>query len=357
MQIERLEQGNAIALVKLAQRILKQGGLVVFPSDTVYGLAANARSVEGVRKLFQFKERPLNQSVSIAVKDLNDAKHYVEINQVQEPLLQTLLPGPYTVVLPSKHAAITQLEAEDKTLGIRIPGYWFTNQLSHHLAFPYTATSANLHGRGPHHSVSALLNTLSAKKKALLDLIIDYGTLPSNLPSTVINLNGLTPQILRQGDFQCKLVGKYRSNTAAETRRLAAQLARQYRQSLKTKPVLFLLQGEMGSGKTVFSQGLGDAFEIRRIVSPTYVIYYEYRTNKHPKLRFHHFDLYRLESDNDLSVFSIPALLKPQNLLVFEWGEHLGSLSSQLKSSNYQTILVKLSDLGGDKRQFEVYEL
>jgi len=357
MQIKNLTRQNCQALIGLAQQVLKQNGLVVFPSDTVYGLAANALSASGVSKLFQFKERPQNQSVSIAVKNLADAEKYIEVSPVQRPLLQTLIPGPYTVVLPSKHLAVSQLEAEDGTLGIRIPDYWFTNKLSQLLPFPYTATSANLHSRGPHHSVQAFLKTLSAKKQALIDLIIDFGILPDNLPSTVVNLSGKTPKILRHGDYPFKLIDKYLSGSAEETRVFAGKLGEKYRRFLKNKPVLFLLQGEMGTGKTVFSQGLGEAYGIKKIVSPTYVIYYEYQSESAPLLKFHHFDLYRLESDNDLEVFRIPTLLKPNNLLVFEWGEHLGSLGSNLRNPAYQTILVKLTDLGSNKRQFEIYEI
>jgi L-threonylcarbamoyladenylate synthase len=357
MQIKKVNQENCQELVELAGEILRKNGLVIFPSDTVYGLAVNAESATAVSKLFQFKERPHNQSVSIAVKTLEEAKKYVSINPSQKPLLQTLLPGPYTIVLPSTHKAVRQLEAEDGSLGIRIPAYWFTKKLSNYLPFPYTATSANLHGRGPHHSIKALLNTLSTKKQGGIDLILDFGVLPANLPSTVINLTEQTPQILRQGNYHFKLTKKTLSLNPQQTRELAFELAMKYVKTLRTKPVLFLLQGEMGTGKTVFSQGLGEALGISRVVSPTYVIYYEYRSKKLPALKFHHFDLYRLENDTELSVFNIPTLLKPNNFLVFEWGTRLGSLGTLLKSSNYQTVLVKLTDLGPEKRQFEVFEL
>jgi len=357
MQIRRLTRNNRASIIKLASRLLEGNGLVVFPSDTVYGLAVNAKSTTAVAKLFQFKERPVSKSVSIAVKDLSDAKEYVKITASQTALLETLLPGPYTIVLPGKKGGVSQLMAEDKTLGIRIPDFWFTKELSAALSFPYTATSANLHSRKPHHSIEALLNTLSPKKQALIDLIIDYGTLPLNLPSTVINLAQETPKTLRQGEGQFKLLHKYHSSSAEETRILARKLASDYRSALCSTPIVFLLQGEMGSGKTVFSQGIGSAFGIGKIVSPTFVVYYEYRNKENPAFRLHHFDLYRLENETDLEVFQIPQLLKPNNLFVFEWGTRLGSFIPSLKQTTAKIILLKLSDLGNFNRQLEVYEL
>lgn len=354
MKILRLNKNNLQKIVAETARVLQNNGLVVFPSDTVYGLAANALSAAAIYKLFQFKNRPINQSVSIAVKKLKDAQNYAEINSNQITVLRTLLPGPYTVVLKSKRQVAISLEAENGTLGIRIPDYWFTQALSQALSFPYTATSANLHGHGPHYSVQSLINTLSKKKKALLDLVIDFGTLAYHKPSTVINLAGSTVSMLRQGDYGFKLVQEIEIGSAEETTKVAQKLLQKYKPVLTNRALVFILQGDLGTGKTVFTQGLGSGLGINNIVSPTFVIYYEYLSKK---IKLHHFDLYRIENNEDLRIFKIENFIKPNNILVFEWGERIGSIFSLFRSDSVKLILVKFSDVAETKRQLTVYEL
>src|SRR3989339_1425688 len=148
MQRVKLTQDNLKEVLTKTKMVLEKDGLVVFPSDTVYGLAVNANSKSAVGKLLEFKERPANKAVSIAAADLDNAQKFVEISPKEERVLSTLLPGKFTIVLPSKHKVDSRLEAEDKTLGIRLPDYFFTKALSQGVSFPYTATSANLHSKG-----------------------------------------------------------------------------------------------------------------------------------------------------------------------------------------------------------------
>ena len=357
MKIVKLTKKNLASVIKQTKSCLEKDGLVVFPSDTVYGLAANALSKTAIQKLYQFKNRPVNQSVAIAVANINSAKQYFRINTVQQSLLETLLPGPFTVVLESRHKVITQLEAENQTLGMRIPDYFFTQALSQSINFPYTATSANLHSKGPHYSVTALLNSLSDKKKQLLDLIIDYGSLPHNQPSTIINLTGNKIAILRQGDYLFKPVLKQKVISVEQTQLLAKQLLEKYLDQADNKALVMILQGDLGAGKTVFTQGLGHHLGINNIVSPTFVVYYEYLTHNPLVRKLYHFDLYQLESPEDFEPLAIDKLLIPGNLLVFEWGEKLGSVFSLIKSRKTLIILIKISELTRNSREFAVYQL
>ncbi|PJE64012.1 threonylcarbamoyl-AMP synthase, partial [Candidatus Roizmanbacteria bacterium CG10_big_fil_rev_8_21_14_0_10_45_7] len=139
-------QDEAIAS---AVSTLSKGGLVVFPSDTVYGLAADATSDTAVTALLSFKERAPGKPVSIAVRDMAMLEHYVSISANNRNVLSTLLPGPFTAVLPSKHRTVLSLEAEDGSLGVRIPSHFFVEALSSAYPHPYTATSANIAGKGP----------------------------------------------------------------------------------------------------------------------------------------------------------------------------------------------------------------
>lgn len=340
-----------------AASVLSNGGLVVFPSDTVYGLAANALSQRAVDKLFMFKDRPRGKAVSIAVKDLADAQKYVHMDSAQQKTLSVILPGAYTIVLPARHVANPKLEAEDQTLGIRIADYPFMRELSRKVDFPYTATSANIHARGPHYSIDAFLNTLSEKKKELLDLIIDYGELPHNLPSTIVNLSSPELPALRKGSSKLKLVKQKITTTPEETKMFAVSLLKKYEHTVAEKPLLFILQGDLGAGKTVFSQGLGNCLQTVHVVSPTFVLYYEYETKHSVISKLHHFDLYRVENTDDIKLLEIEHLLQPKNLLVFEWGERIGSLPQLLNNKPATVIFIQIDAIDEKTRKFTAYEL
>ena len=357
MRVIKLNKKNIKHILEKIKLILVNDGLVVFPSDTVYGLAANALSLTAVKKLLEFKQRPKEQSISVVVKNFKQAKQFVVISLNQQNILKTLLPGPYTIVLPSKHKVIKKLEAEDKTLGIRFPDYWFTQALSKAFPFPYTATSANLHGKGPHYSINSLLNTLSGKKKKLLDLVIDYGILPRHLPSTVINLSQPNLPCLRKGDFQFRLIKKCVSINEDQTKQIAKDLLKKNLSILKEKSLIFVLQGDLGTGKTIFVKGLGEFLGINNIVSPTFVLYYEYSTKHKFINKLHHFDLYRAKTKQDLKVLEIEKLLKPKNLLVFEWGEKISSIFSLLKANKAKILLVSLKEISAEQRKIIVYKL
>lgn len=355
MRIIKLTKSNWEKTLALAAAALKKDALVVFPSDTVYGLAANALSQKAVKQLLEFKDRPRGKAISIAVKNLAELNKYVHVNNL--PLLETLLPGPFTIVLPAKHKTVKELEAEDQTLGVRIPNHPFVSQLTAKLDFPITATSANISGRGPHYSISSLLNTLSNKKKQLLELVVDFGTLPHNPPSTVINLKQDSVKILRTGALRFCLVEKIISKNETETKNLAAKLLKKYQHFLLTKPLLFILKGELGAGKTIFTKGLGEALGITNIVSPTFVIYYEYLVKNKFVERLHHFDLYRLENKEDFNVLGIDKLLQPRNILVFEWGEKIGPYQQLIRSSQVLTLFIHFKESINNWRELKVFQL
>lgn len=357
MRIARLGRDNSRQIIKEVKTVLKRDGLVVFPSDTVYGLAANARSAQAVEKLLHFKDRPRGQSVSIAVKDYADIARHVEATPQQMEVLKTILPGPFTIVLPSKGRVSPRLEAEDGTLGVRLPDFGFIRKLSQTLDFPYTATSANLHGKGPHYSVPSLLHTLSRKKTGLLDLVIDDGELPRRLPSTVVNLTGTTVQTLRQGDVDLELVKRTDSQSEEQTKDVAKELLQTYLNDLKTQPLVFVLKGDLGAGKTVFAKGIGEYFGIDNVISPTFVLYYEYNLDREPAEKLHHFDLYRAETPEDMEVLGIDELLKSGQVLVFEWGEKIGSTSPLLSQKKITLFFVNIKEKGVHSRHLEIYRL
>ena len=113
------------ASVEKILQTLDSGGLVVAPSDTVYGLLVDATNETAVKKLLAFKNRPIGKPISIFVADYGMLSQQGDVQESQMQLLKRFLPGPFTVVFPSKHKVSRYLESEKGTLGIRIPSYPF----------------------------------------------------------------------------------------------------------------------------------------------------------------------------------------------------------------------------------------
>jgi L-threonylcarbamoyladenylate synthase len=327
-------------LLKIAS-VIKNGGLVLFPSDTVYILAVDSTNPVAVQKLLSFKNRWVGKAISIAVCDIDMAKKYVKLSKDTEKLYKRLLPGPFTVVSNGLHQVASGIEAENGTLGIRIPNSEYILKLVKYLNVPITATSANLSGRTPNYSVSSLLNTLSQKKKDMLDLVVDAGKLSKNLPSTVIDATQSELKILRRGDLITASSTSLISTSEIETGKIANFLYQKIIDKKLIGPIVLALSGDLGCGKTVFSQSLGKLLGIKsNITSPTFVIYNQYELYKSKYKSFLHFDLYRLNSESDFEDIKFKEHFKKNIIACIEWPENMGQENlSWLKShTNYFSI-------------------
>ncbi|MFQ5451968.1 MAG: L-threonylcarbamoyladenylate synthase [Candidatus Paceibacterota bacterium] len=354
MQILDIKTNSQKKLAQSALESLKKGELVVLPSDTVYGLAVDATNTSAVAKLISFKSRIPGKAISVFVGDLRRAKKYVEIGKRQEKLLQTLLPGAYTVVLSSRGKVVRGLESEERTLGVRIPDFEFINTLVSTYGRPITATSANISGRSPHYSVSSLLHSLPQKKKDMISLVVDFGALERRKPSTVIDLVDKGIKVLRKGDVVPDGTNeRFISNSVFETKRIAQELLKKYIGEAVKKPLVILLQGELGVGKTVFVKGIGKALGVDNIVSPTFVIYYEYGVRHKEVAKLVHVDLYRLESTDEFKHLGLEDMLMPKTIVCIEWGEKSAEIYPELKRKG-KVIYIKMVRIDEKKREVVV---
>jgi L-threonylcarbamoyladenylate synthase len=345
---------------------------VVFPSDTVYGLLVDVYNEEAVRKLIAFKNRPPGKPISVFV-DWDFLYELVLVSEKQKELLKNILPGPFTVVLRSKGKVCPLLESEKKTLGVRIPDYQPVNQLIKKIKKPVTATSANLSGRPPHYSIESLLKQLPESKKKLVDFVVDAGKLPRNKPSTVIDLVEENIKILRQGDILFTKVNTYLSRSEKETKKIAQFILGKLLKKDVKKPLIFIIEGDLGVGKTVFVKGMGEVLGIKNIVSPSFVVMYEYEI--HSKLKpeasgpsetcskppqtwsklkkLIHLDLYNVEEKEEFEYLKIEKYLAPGNLLAIEWGEKVGEIFDLLKEKG-EIVYVKMRYESEKERVIEV---
>jgi L-threonylcarbamoyladenylate synthase len=354
MKIIKLNKNSETTIINITLKALKKGGLVVFPSDTVYGLLCDATNEIAVKKLIEFKNRPPGKAISVfcSFELLNEL---VKINEKQQKIIKEILPGPFTIILPSKHKVVNLLESEKKSLGIRIPMYRYIEVLINKYNKPITATSANIAGRPAHYSINTLLDELSDKQKKLIDLIVDAGKLSRNKPSTVVDLTQPEIKILRQGDMDFLKTQTFLSKSADETKNIAKKIFKQKSNDFK-KPLIFIIEGELGVGKTVFIKGIGEILGINNIISPTFVIYYEYKvgTVHELSLRYlYHFDLYQIEDKEEFKHLGIEEFLKTGNILCFEWGEKAGEIFDLLKDRG-NIVYVRMRYVNEEEREIMI---
>ncbi len=179
-----------------AAAILAQGGLVVLPTDTVYGLAANANLESALRRVFAIKERPGDNPLPILLADADDiTRAAIEIPALAHELAAHFWPGPLTIVLRKSSSISNLVTAGQPTVGLRVPDHSLARSVLRYCDFPVAVTSANLSGEPAATTPEQVCATLSEQ----VDLLIDDGPCAGGAPSTVLDLAGARPRIVRHG--------------------------------------------------------------------------------------------------------------------------------------------------------------
>jgi len=354
MQVLNTETVSRPQLVKKAVEVLEKSGIIIFPTETCYGAGVDATNKRAVAKLLQYKGGRANKPISVAVADLEMAQKFVRINSIARHLYRNLLPGPLTVISASRGQVASQLESNNKTLGIRIPDNPLTLEIIRTFNKPLTATSANTSGKKPPYCLKDLIRYTTEKRLEFIDLFLDAGRLAHRLPTTVVDTTLNAPNVIRQGEITIKAAGAntFVSNSEKQTLRIAQNIFKKHRSLLSNSPLLFALQGELGAGKTVFAKGLGSAVNIKaNINSPTYTLIkqYPYRLQQ---LRgtFYHIDTWRMHDGKELLKLGLASLLQPHNLIAIEWLQKVKNILQKFQPQT-KIVWVLIKRLSLRKRQ------
>ncbi len=196
VKIESLDtEKSAYALAK-ASNIIKSGGLVVFPTETVYGLGADGTNASAAKKIFAAKGRPSDNPLIIHISDPTDAEKYTYTTPLYYKLVNAFMPGPLTVILQSKECIPLATRASLPTVAVRCPENKIARELIRLSGVPIAAPSANLSGSPSPTSVSHVIDDMQGR----VDMIIDGGDCDFGLESTIVKIeNDDSLTLLRPG--------------------------------------------------------------------------------------------------------------------------------------------------------------
>ncbi|MDO4528847.1 MAG: L-threonylcarbamoyladenylate synthase [Lachnospiraceae bacterium] len=184
--------------IQLAGEVLKQGGIVAFPTDTVYGLGAVCTNDEAVQKIFAAKGRDEGKPLSILVASVEQAEQIaLEIPEKARRLMEKYWPGALTLVLKKRPEISDKVSAGRETIGLRMPDSRAAVKLLEAAGIPLAAPSANTSGKRSSVSAEDVIADLAGR----VDMILDGGRCPVGISSTVVDLTGESPVILREGSI------------------------------------------------------------------------------------------------------------------------------------------------------------
>lgn len=189
--------------LKEAAKVLRVGGLVAFPTETVYGLGAAIHREEGIRRIFHVKGRPADNPLILHLYSEEQLSEVVsEIPQTAKILAEEYWPGPLTLVLPKKETVPAEVSAGLPTVAVRIPAHPVAIELLAKTGIPVAAPSANLSGRPSPTLGSHVITDLNGK----VELILDAGPTGVGVESTVLDLSGDHPRLLRPGGVTLEML-------------------------------------------------------------------------------------------------------------------------------------------------------
>ncbi|MBF0109216.1 MAG: threonylcarbamoyl-AMP synthase [Magnetococcales bacterium] len=182
-------------LIFQAAQIMRQGGIAVFPTDTTYGLGCSLDNRKGVEKIIRLKQLPPNHQFSILCPDLSDISRFARVDNQTYRILRKFLPGPYTFVLEATRDVPKTILPKRKTIGLRIPDHRICLHLLKAIEMPLLSTSLRLPG---HEGILYHPDDIKELLRDRVDLVMIGGVLPE-IPSTVVDLTGAAPEVLRKG--------------------------------------------------------------------------------------------------------------------------------------------------------------
>jgi len=195
------------ATIAEAAAVIKQGGVIVFPTRCLYGLGADAMNPDAVERIIEIKQRPQDNPILVLIDSDNQLEMLVEkIPSAADAIMEAFWPGRVTLVFDARDTLPDSLTAQSGKIGVRLPGHPVAAAMVRQVKGPLTGTSANLSGRPGCYRLPDLDPQIAGQ----VDLVLDAGTLQGGVGSTVVDVTGEPPRILREGQVTAgQILGSY----------------------------------------------------------------------------------------------------------------------------------------------------
>ena len=203
--INYLNCTDIINLDKLKEisEIIKKGGIVVFPTETVYGIGTNGLNKEAISKLYEVKKRPTTKPISLLVSSINMVDMVAQdITDMEYKLMEKFFPGPLTIILKKKSIVPDNLTNNTDTIGIRMPDNIIARKLIEYANVPIATPSANISAKPSGTNIKTIMNDFKDK----VDYYIDGGKSKIGIGSTIVKIENGYPLILREGSISKKQI-------------------------------------------------------------------------------------------------------------------------------------------------------
>ena len=179
-----------------AVRVLREGGVVALPTDTLYGLAADALNEDAIERVFAIKERPEGMALPVLLADFQQLPAVGrDLPESVRRLGDRYWPGPLTLIVRRGEGLPARLTAGQETVAVRVPDHQIPRELARRLGKPVTGTSANISGAADPHSLAEVRRQVGDR----VDCVLSAGPVPVGTASTIVDVTGATPKLIREG--------------------------------------------------------------------------------------------------------------------------------------------------------------
>lgn len=186
-------------------QIIKNGGIVVFPTETVYGIGANALNAEAVKKIYEIKKRPLSKPITLLVNSIDMIKRVAkDITPFEYAIIKKFFPGPLTIILQKKDVVPDIVTSGGSTVGIRMPANEIALELINRAGVPLATPSANISDKPSKTNIKDVMSDFPEG----VDCFIDGGKSKIGVASTIVQVIDGVPHILRQGTITEEQINK-----------------------------------------------------------------------------------------------------------------------------------------------------
>lgn len=182
--------------LKKVAEVIKNGGIVVFPTETVYGIGVNSLDEKAVKRLYEIKKRPLDKAISLLVSNIEMIEKVAkDITELEYAIIKEFFPGPLTIILNKNDIVPDIVTASGRTVGVRMPENEIALRLIEYAGVPIAAPSANISGNPSGTELNIIMNEF----KENVDCYIDGGKSKIGIASTIVQVIDGVPHILREG--------------------------------------------------------------------------------------------------------------------------------------------------------------